>query len=332
MTQNQWHPGTLLELSGYFWKTGTLHAAVKLDIFSIVGSETLSGKEIAAATGANPDGMQRLLDALAAMDLLIKDNAGMYANTHAAEKYLSKSSPDYIGYMILHHHYLVDLWKKLDKSVVTGKSVREGSPFDNEDEREAFLMGMFNSASLSAPGIVRHVDLGGRRRLLDMGGGPGTYAIYFCRQNPDLTATVFDLPTTRPFAEKVISDFKMSGHIGFEEGSYLDMELPGMYDVIWMSHILHAEGWEECRQMIEKAYRALEPGGMVVIHEFILDDSRTKPLFPALFSLNMLVGTDDGRAYTETELTEMLQAAGFTNVRRLSYTGPSASGLLTAEK
>ena len=331
MTQKHWHPGSLLELSGYFWKTATLHAAVKLDVFSFIGRSGISGKEIADRAAADHDAMERLLDALVAMDLLIKDK-GLYVNTEDSDKYLSKSSPEYLGYMILHHHHLVDLWQNLDKSVATGKPVREGSPSDNESEREAFLMGMFNSASLSAPEIVKHIDLGKSRRLLDMGGGPGTYAIYFCKQNPDLKATVFDLPATRPFAEKIISDFDMTKRIGFKEGSYLDQELPGTYDVIWMSHILHGEGYDDCRQMIKKAHKALEPGGLVAIHDFILDDSKTKPVFPALFSLNMLVATDCGRAYTESEIREMLKDGGFKNARRLAYIGPSESGIVTAEK
>ncbi len=334
MTQQPWHPGTLLEMSGYFWKTCTLHAAVKLDVFTVIGEKRLGAEEVAAQAGADTDAAERLLSALAGMELLVKED-GLYANTEAAATYLSKSSPRYIGYMILHHHYLVEMWGKLDQSVKTGKPVRE-APADADQtgkgdaEREAFLMGMFNNASLMAPGLVTHIDLGDRRRLLDMGGGPGTYAIFFCRQYPDLTATVFDLPTTQPFAEKTIGSFDMAERIDFAEGSYLEHELPGGYDVVWMSHILHGEGYEDCRKMVEKAWRALEDGGMIIIHEFILDETGATPLFPALFSLNMLVATENGRAYREAEIIEMLKSAGFTDITRLDYSGPTQSGLITA--
>lgn len=338
MTQEHWHPGNLLELSGYFWKTATLHAAVKLDVFSVIGDLQLSDKEIAVRTGTDTGAMERLLDALAAMELIYKDKT-LYSNTDAARKFLSKSSSEYIGHMIMHHHYLVDLWQRLDESVKTGAPARKWPSTSetthvDDSEREAFLMGMFNNASLTAPNLVKQVDLGPRRKLLDMGGGPGTYAIYFCKQYPDLNATVFDLPATRPFAEKIISTFDMADRINFEEGSYLErgQDLPGMYDVIWMSHILHGEGDEDCRQMIEKAYRAMEPGGMIIIHELILDETKTKPLFPALFSLNMLLATEDGRSYTESELSGMLEKAGFKNINRLEYSGPSQSGILTATK
>ncbi len=336
MTSNDWHPGSILELSGAFWKTCTLHAAVKLDVFTILDGLRLGAEEVAAQAGTGGDATARLLDALSAMGLLTKED-GLYVNTEAASAYLSKSSPQYLGYMILHHHHLVDLWKNLDKSVRTGKPVRGflagyGDEEEDEWEREAFLMGMYNNANLLAPRIVRQVDLTGRRRLLDMGGGPGTYAIWFCRQYPELTAVVFDLPTARPFAEKVIEEAGMSGRIGFAAGNYLDQDLPGGFDVVWMSHILHGESFSDCGNMVQKAYNALEAGGMVAIQEFIMDDDRSGPEFPGLFSLNMLVATDEGRAYTGKEISRMLEKSGFKDIRRLPWEGPTQSGLISAIK
>jgi predicted O-methyltransferase YrrM len=332
--QNEWNPGTLLELSGCFWKTATLHAAVKLDVFTALGDQELDAGEISARLGLERDAASRLLDALAAMNLLAKENE-MYANTRAGARFLSKSSPDYMGFMVLHHHHLVDFWRRLDQSVRTGRPARaadDEEPFKDEFEREAFLMGMFNMASVAAPDLVRHVDLTGRARLLDMGGGPGSYAIHFCLRYPELEATVFDLEKTRPFAEKTIKRFGLAGRVRFEAGSYLKQELPGGYDVLWMSHVLHGEGYDACQGMIKKAWRALEPGGMIIVHDFILDGSRTQPLFPALFSLNMLVATEEGRAYTEGEISDLLEAAGFREIMRIPWSGPTESGLMTAVK
>ena len=336
MNANGWHPGSILELSGAFWKTCTLHAAVKLDVFTLIDARRLGAAEVAAQAGTEDDATARLLDALTAMGLLIKED-GLYANTDAAAAYLSRSSDQYLGYMILHHHHLVDLWRNLDESVRTGRPVRGPHPGDDaeeedEAEREAFLMGMYNNANLMAPEIVRQIDLKGRKRLLDMGGGPGTYAIWFCRQYKELAAVVFDLPTTRPFAEKVIEEAGMSGRIGFAAGSYLVEDLPGGFDVVWMSHILHGEGFDDCDGMVQRAWNALEPGGMIIIHEFIMNNERSGPAFPALFSLNMLVATDEGRAYTEKEISRMLEKSGFKDIRRLPWEGPTQSGLISAIK
>jgi SAM-dependent methyltransferase len=191
-------------------------------------------------------------------------------------------------------------------------------------------MGMFNMAMNLAPMLVPEIDISARRHLLDLGGGPGTYAIHFCRHNPDLKATVFDLPTTRPFAEKTIKRFELSDRIDFQAGNYLKDEIKGRYDAAWLSHILHGEGPEGCRQIIQKAVAALKPGGIIIIHEFILNDTMDGPLFPALFSLNMLLGTDAGQAYSEQQLREMLAAAGAKEIRRAPVRTPNESGIITA--
>jgi hypothetical protein len=93
---------------------------------------------------------------------------------------------------------------------------------------------------------------------------------------------------------------------------------------------LHGEGSDGCHQIIQKAVAALEPGGIIIIHEFILNNTMDGPLFPALFSLNMLLGTDAGQAYSEQQLRDMLAAAGAKKIRRLPVRTPNDSGIITA--
>lgn len=331
MENQEWHPGNLLQLSGSFWQTCTLHAAVMLDLFTIIGEDSLTAETIAERTGTNARGMKMLLNALTAMKLLIKKQ-DVYVNSFSGKTFLSAGSEKYIGYMIKHHHHLVESWANLDQAVRTGRAIRPDSFSSEEEQREAFIMGMFNTAMNQAPELVDTIDLTGRKRLLDLGGGPGTYAIQFCLKHPDLKASVFDLPTTRPFAQKVIDRFHMSGRIDFIEGDFLKNKIPGGYDVIWLSHILHGEDPESCAKLIQKAVSALEPAGMIIIHEFILDNTMDGPLFPALFSLNMLARTDGGQSYTEDELMTMLKKAGIQKIQRTPYCGPTESGIIAGER
>jgi SAM-dependent methyltransferase len=230
--------------------------------------------------------------------------------------------------MIMHHHYLMPSWNRLADSVRTGRPARERTISGDDDRREAFLMGMFNIASAIAPTVAELIDLGGCRRLLDLGGGPGTFAIHFCKKHPELTAAVYDLATTRPFAQKTIKKFGLEDRIRFIPGDYTSEEVDGAFDAVWMSHILHGEDPATCREMIRKAVGTLTGKGRIFIHEFILEDNADGPLFPALFSLNMLVGTDGGRAYTQAELIDMLTAAGVGDIQRLPFIGPTESGIL----
>ncbi len=326
MTQ-RWNPGELLEVSGAFWKTCALHAAVKLDVFSVIGDDQLSAETVATQINGSLKGVERLLNALVAMDLLEKYD-DVYLNIPGARDFLSRQSDKYIGHIILHHHHLVEGWSQLDQAVLTGEPIRSRSSFSKEEWRESFLLGMFNLAMNLAPQLVPLIDLSTRRHLLDLGGGPGTYAIHFCQKNPQLKATVFDLPTTKPFAEKTIEKFKLSDRIDFMAGNYVDDEIEGEYDAAWLSHILHGEGPQTCRDIIHKTVSALEPGATIVVHDFILDNSMDGPLFPALFSLNMLLGTSSGQSYSENQITDMLSAAGVKNIRRISVQSPNDSGIV----
>lgn len=322
-----WDAGELLKLSGGYWMACALHAGVKLEIFSQLEAGALTADEVSARIEGDSRAVGMLLNALTALGLVEK-SGDSYVNTDAARQLLVKDMPGYIGHIIKHHHFLMPSWSQLDGAVRTGRQVRIKTATGDEEKRESFLMGMFNLASAIAPGLVKTIDLSGRRRLLDLGGGPGTYAIHFCKHNEDLKATVFDLATTRPFAEKTIAGFDLQSRIDFRDGDFLMDIIEGEFDVIWMSHILHAEGPGDCRKLLFKAVNAAAPGALVLIHDFILDDTRDGPLFPALFSLNMLLGTPYGQSYSESEIRDFMAQAGLTDIERLPFVGTNDSGIM----
>lgn len=331
MAEQEWNTGRLLQTSSGYWQACTLHTSVRLEIFTAIGPELVSGDEIAQKAGADVGAVKRLLNALTAMGLLTRQQ-GLYANTAAAESLLVKDSPDYIGHIILHHQHLVEAWSQLTLSVKTGKQVKESSSFSADEDRETFLMGMFNMAMGAASRVADKVDLSGRSHLLDLGGGPGTYAVHFCLANPNLRATVYDLPTTRPIAEKIIARFGLLDRVGFVAGNYIEDDLAGSYDVAWLSHIIHGEDPGDSQKIIEKAASALTPGGLILIHDFLLNDTLDGPLFPALFSLNMLLNTEQGRSYSESEITSMMARAGFRDIRRIAFQGPNDSGIVAGDR
>lgn len=327
MEINDWSTERLLQTSGSYWATCALHAGVKLDLFSQLETGPATAADLARRIGGDPRGVGMLANALVALGLLSKQGQ-CFANTDFAGRQLVRSSPDYLGHILMHHHHLMESWSHLDRSVKTGGPLRDASAFADAEWRESFLLGMFNLANQLAPKLVPQMDLGNRRRLLDLGGGPGTWALHFCRQHPQLQAVVFDLPTTRPFAEATIERFELTERVSFAAGDFLLDPLPGDCDIAWLSHILHGEGPEDAARIVALAAAALPPGGLLLIHEFILEDDGAGPLFPALFSLNMLLGTEGGQSYTNRELGDMLRQAGCREVRRLPVRGPNDSGVL----
>ena len=321
----EWNIGRLLGTSSGYWQSSTVHAAVKLEIFTALGDKKLTAEEVSAKIGGSTRGLAMLLNALTAMGLLVHGDS-RYENTPFSRAYLVKGEPGYIGYIIMHHFHLVDAWAKLDEAVVLGRPVEKRS-HGEEVERESFQMGMFNLAMAIAPKIAAAVSLEGRRRLLDLGGGPGTHAIHFCLANPELRATIYDRKTTEPFAQKTTATFGVADRIDFVAGNFNADPIEGPYDVAWLSQILHSNSLEECRVLIKKTVQALEPGGLILIHDFFLNDALDAPLFPALFSMNMLLN-NHGRSYSEKEVGTMMLQAGARDIKRLEFQGPNDSAIL----
>ncbi len=326
----QWSVGKLLSTSSGYWRGCTIQAAVRLKIFSAMAAGPCDASQVAEALGSDVRATGLLLDALTAMNLLQK-SADTFDNTPFARKFLVEGEPEYMGHIILHHHHILDGWAQLDVAVTTGKKVVRRS-YGIDDERESFLMGMYNLAMGLAPQIAADFDMTGRKKLLDLGGGPGTYAIHFCLTNPVLSAVILDRPTTEPFARETIARFGLSERIDFVGGDFtLDPLCGGPYDVAWLSHILHSNSLDECYACIKKTAAVIEPGGMILVHDFILDDTGG-PEFPALFSLNMLLGTENGRSYSETEIFSMLDRAGFTELVHHDFRAPNDSSVISGRK
>ena len=324
-----WNIGTLLSVSSGYWRGCALQAAVRLQIFTVLQNGPSGAAEVATATGGEVRATGLLLDALTAMGLLAK-TGDRYQNTPFSGQSLVAGAPGYMGHIILHHHHILDGWAQLDQAVMTGHKVARRS-YGAEIERESFLMGMFNLAMGLAPQMAAQFNLAGRTRLLDLGGGPGTYAIHFCQANPNLSAVILDRPTTEPFAWETIARFGLSDRIDFIGGDFnVDPLGGGPYDVAWLSHILHSNSDEECRECLKKTAAVLQPGGLILIHDFILNDTKDGPEFPALFALNMLLGTENGRSYSRGEIFGMLEQAGFTDIVHHAFRTPNDSSVIGA--
>lgn len=312
----EWTAGDVFALSGAYWAGCALQTAVELDIFSSLADGPRPEDQLAAEHGCNPRAFGMLVTALVALGFLERGEAGLLAPPSALAL-LSRNSPEYLGFIVRHHAHIMPAWTRLAEAVRSGLSMAERSASHTPDagEREDFLMGMFNIARLQAERIAAALDFSGRRRLLDVGGGPGTYALYFCRANPGLSATIFDLPSTEPFARRTIAGFGMEGRVDFAGGDFERDTLPPGQDVAWLSQVLHGESPEQAAALVARAARTLNPGGLLCVQEFTLDDDRKGPEHAALFSLNMLVQTAGGQAYTASEITAMLTAAGAATVR-----------------
>jgi SAM-dependent methyltransferase len=335
----EWGSADIMGLSSSYWAGCALQAGVSLDLFTALENsggnaqdKHITAQVLAHKLGCNERAFGMLVTALISLGFLDGDADNILLPEHS-RIYLSRSSEQYLGYFIKHHANIMPGWVNLAEAVKKGKRTRENSSSDtdNADEREAFLMGMFNVAINQAEKVAAALDFTGRKRWSDIGGGPGTYAVFFCKANPELRATIFDRPSSESFALGVVRRFGLEQRVDFAGGDFLKDTLPAGYDVAWLSQVLHGESPADATRLVERAAKTLNPGGLLVIQEFVLDDTRRGPAHPALFGLNMLIGTTGGQAYTSSEIQDMLRKAGAGAVRRLEIDLPMGCGIIMGQ-
>ncbi len=326
----------LMNLVRGFRPAKIIMAATDLEMFNHL-EEWRSAEEIAARVEAHPRATGIILNALAALEV-VKKEGERFRNGELSSRYLVRGKEDYRGAIVRHMHHTWWGWSELEETVKRGYAdMRRAERWlDRVEEPEAewvrdFIWGMHAIARDLAPRVANLVDLNGVKRLLDLGGGPATYAIAFAQANPALQATVFDLPQPIEIAKENIRRHGLADRVDTRAGNFLEDDIGSGYDFIWISQILHSHTEEQCRLIIDKSAAAVNPGGQVVLQDFLLNEDRTSPQEAALFSVHMLAVTPGGRAYTYREVAEMMESAGLSTPEHKA-TSPQTSILIGRKK
>lgn len=307
-------------IRGYTESRITL-TAVELDLFTAVGDGS-SAEEVATTLNTDKRATESLMNALTAMELLIKEG-DIFRNSSVAKKYLIEGAEFDSRTATMHSVDLWHKWSTLTDCVKMGTSVaRDADQKQDEANTKAFIAAMHKGASARAMQIVSSMDLENVHHILDLGGGSGAYSMAFARKNDTVKCTVFDLPAVIPLTREYVKKEGLSDRIDFLEGDMISDALGSGYDLVWISSICHMFGPDENRDLLRRVYQSLNSGGQIVIQDFILNDEKTKPRAGAVFALNMLVNTKAGSSYSRREYSSWLEEAGFTQIDLKPMPGP----------
>jgi len=324
---------SVLDLGYYFVKSRVLHTALELDIFERLGSASKTAATLAEEIGAHRESLELFLNALVSLGLLASDGRA-YCNMKYGSEILLKGKPFYIGDIVGLQNRSAHDWMKLKECVLNGKPIDEPDFFkvDDESATEGFARAMHNTAMGHADHLARKLTLRSCKTLLDVGGGPGTFTVHFLKANPELRATIFDLPTTLKTTRTFIEAAKLTDRVAYQEGDFNRDEFRGTFDVCFLSHIIHGQGIETNQKLFQKIFAHLNTGGRLFVQDFFLDQGRQSPQFSALFALNMLVHTQSGRTYTFSEVERWMTEAGFVSVKPLTMKLPRSIAIVVGEK
>lgn len=310
-------PEELMKLSRDFMGSRILLTGAELNIFDILNKAPLTVLEISNKLHSDIRATTILLDALAAIGLLVKSNDA-YQCTPSLAPYLSNNDPSSVTPMILHASHLWHKWSHLTE-IVRGetKSGADRGPSFSGKEMEAFIGAMHAVSGPRAGEVIKGINHDQSKVLLDLGGASGTYTIAFLKSSPAMKATLLDLPEVIELARERLEKEGMLNRVTLVAGDYLRDEIPQGHDLAFLSAVIHSNSPEQNLDLYKKVFCSLIPGGRVIIRDHVMESDRTCPEEGAIFAVNMLVGTEGGRTYTFNEIKAGLSQAGFHNIRLL---------------
>jgi hypothetical protein len=291
--------------------------AVKENLFEQLSKAgKLRVEEVSQNLNWTKRGTAIVLSALCAMEYLVKQDES-YRIAPSFRDVFSQENFVLTKEWLLHHWRLMQRWVLLDKVLESGSPIRDNGAEKLAANHRNFILAMAHREQENLAAVVNAISLEGKRHLLDLGGGPGLFAVAFAEKYPQLSATVFDTPDSGPIAREFFEKSAAKAKLSFKSGNFIKDDLGNGYDAALLSSILHIYGPEENIAVLKKVNDSMPDGGKIILRDFFMSEAKTGPEDAALFAVNMLVNTETGNAYSASEMASWLRLAGFQDVRRI---------------
>lgn len=301
-----------------FMASRALFAALELRLFGHVAAGARDVDALSAATGVPRNRLQTLVAALASVGALVREEGGL-SNAPAVATYLDPAARAYFGdyYRLQIGRQIYRDMTHLDAGLAGNRAALAHAEMSGwlSDPEEARIFSDAQHAGSMGPALMlaKRLDLSGVGSLLDVAGGTGAYSIGFCRANPGLAATILDFPAVIEVARGYVRDAGLVDRITLTAGDAREIAWPGGQDVVFMSYLLSAVGGDAIAPLLQRALGVLRPGGRLIIHDFMLDETHSGPSSAALFFLSYLSANPDAVSFTSGDMARWTRAAGFVD-------------------
>jgi ubiquinone/menaquinone biosynthesis C-methylase UbiE len=305
-----------------FIPSRVLSAGLQLGVFAHIAAGKRTVPEIAAAAQASERGMRMLLDALVALQLLVRNGAG-YELVPLASQYLVRGTPDYLG-LFMEQDELWNSWGRLKEVIRSGQPLHR---METQMLAEIFFPILVQTLHILHRDRARRMAeaLGAASqaaglRVIDVGCGSGIWGIAVAERDPEARITAQDFPAMLAVARDYLKRHGVEKQFDFLPGDLKTVDFGReQYDLALLGNIVHSEGEQSARNLLQRLHAALRPGGRVVVIDFLPDDDRSGPPFPVFFALNMLLHTEHGDTFSLADYTRWLAEAGFSLVETVEF-------------
>jgi hypothetical protein len=311
----------LFEIGSAYRQAKVLLSAVELNVFSVLATGPLNGKDLANHVQVNRRAAHDFFDALVAMGLLTRDGNGRYSNTEESDHYLDRAKPTYLGASFdQYNRREYALWGSLTQSLQSGNPAAETNGADHFESLytdpakfRTFVTAMTSGSLLAAKAIAQRFPWHDYETLCDVGTAQGCLPVQVALAHPHIRAVGFDLAALRSAFEEYAVECKVADRLSFVAGDFFKVPLP-VADVIVFGRVLHNWDLETKKMLLAKAYQATPTGGTIVVYDMLIDDDRRMSRSGLLSSLNMLLWTAGGLGYTASDCTSWMRSVGFAKM------------------
>jgi hypothetical protein len=328
-----------MEVGMAFWPAKVLLSAVELDLFSKLGANSMTGRELEGALRLHPRANPDFFDTLVALHFLDRDGAGpeaRYRNTEETALFLNRHSPEFMGgFLEMANSRLYGFWGDLTDGLRTGGPQNEikhtgasvfAELYSKPERLEQFMDAMSGISAGNFQALAEKFDFSRYETVCDVGGAAGLLSILVARQHPHLRCTSTDLPAATQIAERKIAAAGLADRVSTKSLDFFVEPLPKA-DVITMGMILHDWNLEKKMHLVRAAYDALPVGGAFVVVENLIDDERRENAFGLMMSLNMLIEFGDAFDFTGADFSRWCREAGFSSTEVIPLAGPASAGV-----
>lgn len=323
-------PSRIAALSTAFWGSQTLLTANRLGVFDVLAEGPMSGGDIASRLQLDPRMTELFLNACVGLGLCEK-HEGLFSNSPASAAFLVTGSPASIGNSVSFMDDIYATWGDLEQSLRSGKPAKPPIEYLGQDEEQTrhFVYSMHDRAMAIGRPLPDVVDLNGRRRMLDVGGGPGTFSALLTERFDGLNADVLELEGVAKVAEEILAETGAADRVSLIRGDYHTSDFGSGYDVVLMSGMFHRETEATCRQLISKAHGCLDPGGILIVNDVFADPGGTTPEFSALFGITMMLTAPDGCVHADADVAAWMASTGFGEIEQKPFPPPMPHRVVT---
>jgi SAM-dependent methyltransferase len=319
-------PDSIFQVASGFMASKHLYVANELGLFEQLAKGPATLDELAQRTGIPRRTIRILADAMGALGFVDRQ-ADRYQNGPVAAAFLAgRSAVDLRPFLRFWNYISYPMWMQLEEAIRTG----QGALYEKDEKwSRIFSEGVEAVTAGTAEALATTYDFGRHSRVLDLGGGTGSFLLAVLRNYSHLETTLFEQPDGAAVARQHLVGTPVADHVKIVEGDFFKDPIPDGHDVVIVANVVHLFSPEHNLELLRHTRERVAEGARLLLVDFWTDSTHTHPTFAALMAGEFLLGTGEGDVYSEEEVREWLQESGWQVMERIPLAGPAS--LIVAE-